>query len=65
MSDYSHLALARLQMNERIEQRQRSQRPGRRRRRSGRHSLASGLHRLADRLEGDPLGVDPGEDVTI
>ena len=50
MSDYSHLTLAKLQMDERIEQNRRSQlaRPPRR---SRRHRVAHSLHALADRLD--------------
>jgi len=50
MSDYRYLALAKMQMNERIEEARRSRLPDRRR--SRRHSLAHGLHSLATRIEG-------------
>ena len=50
MSDYSYLTLAKLQMNERIEQNRRSHIPGLKRR-SRRHSIATGLHILANRID--------------
>ena len=52
MSDYSYLALAKMQMHERIEETRRSCLPGRRRRRFRRHDVANGLHRLANRIDG-------------
>lgn len=52
MSDYSHLTLAKLQMNERIEETRRSRIPGRRSRHTNRHTIASGLHSLANRIDG-------------
>jgi hypothetical protein len=50
MSDYTHLTLARQQINERVEQNRRSHLPTQRRR-SRRHSLATGLHNLANRID--------------
>jgi hypothetical protein len=53
MSDYTYLTLAKLQMNERMEEARRYRLvPGRRRRRFRRHDVANGLHSLADRIDG-------------
>jgi hypothetical protein len=50
MSDYTHLTLAKQQINERIEQNRRSHQVPRPHR-SRRHALARGLHILADRID--------------
>ena len=52
MSDYIYLALAKHQLDERIEQARHSGLPARRRRRFRRHVVASTLHNLANRIDG-------------
>lgn len=52
MSEFSYHSerIASTLIAERVQNRQRSATPGRRRR-TGRHSIAAGLHSLADRLD--------------
>jgi len=50
MSDYSHLLLAKQQMNERVEETRRSRMAGRPRR-TLRHVVANGLRVLASRMD--------------
>ena len=55
MSEYGHYVTYRNttdEIRERVEQKQRSQFPSRRRRHPGRTALARGLHSIADRLDG-------------
>jgi hypothetical protein len=54
MSEYDYYVTYRSandQVRERIEQKQRSRIPGRRRRPTGRHALAQRLHSIADRID--------------
>ena len=52
MSDYPSYTLAKQQMNERVQQAQRSRLPGQSRRHASRHAIAARLHGLADRIDG-------------
>ena len=58
--DYHHERLAAQQIRERVETRQRSAVPDRRRRRTGRAAVAARLHRLADRIGLSGTPAAPG-----